>query len=508
MDLKHLKSGTDVRGVAMGDNKTLTTDIVTSLGMAFARYAAEQLKKPVTQVTIAIGRDSRVTGPELLRAAAEGISRAGASVQEYGLCTTPAMYMSILTPDFSPDASIMITASHLPSERNGMKFFLPKGGLDAAEIDILLEEAAKIDISASPFSGAISKRDFLSAYKDMLAARIRRGLDTELAKPLLGLHVVVDAGNGAGGFFADLLQELGAWIEGSQYLEPDGTFPNHIPNPEDPAAMAAVRDAVLKSGADLGVIFDADCDRAAIVDTDGREINRNRLIALISAILLDEKPGRTIVTDSVTSTGLKKFINDWGGEHYRYKRGYRNVINEAIRLNQEGVDCPLAIETSGHAALRENHFLDDGMYLTTVLIVKAMKLKQQGKTIGSLIEDLREPAESCEIRLPIVAEDFHEAGRNAISRVLEYASAAENWHIAPDNREGVRISFDLDGGLDNGWFLLRLSLHDPVLPLNVESDVPGGVKTMLKGLNSVLKHCDGIDLSPMSKMIGDTDTEA
>ena len=324
-----------------------------------------------------------------------------------------------------------------------------------------------------------------------------------MAKPLLGLHVVVDAGNGAGGFYATMLENLGAWVEGSQFLEPDGHFPNHIPNPENAEAMASLRQAVLKVGADLGVIFDADCDRAAIVDADGREINRNRLIALISAILLDEKPGQTIVTDSVTSSGLKTFINDWGGEHYRYKRGYRNVIDEAIRLNAEGVECPLAIETSGHAALKENHFLDDGMYLVTVLIVRAMKLKQEGKTLGSLIADLKEPAESTEIRLTITDEDFQETGREAISYVLDYANAAENWHIAPDNREGVRISFDLDGGMDNGWFLLRLSVHDPVLPLNVESDIPGGVKIMLKSLLSVLKHVKGIDLTPLEKAVAD-----
>jgi len=350
-------------------------------------------------------------------------------------------------------------------------------------------------------AGTITEKPFLPTYKELLANRIRKGLGTDVQKPLLGLHVVVDAGNGAGGFYAELMEELGAWIEGSQFLEPDGMFPNHVPNPENAQAMASISEAVKKAGADLGVIFDTDCDRAAVVDADGSEINRNRLIALISAILLDEKPGQTIVTDSVTSSGLKKFINDWGGEHYRYKRGYRNVIDEAIRLNAEGISCPLAIETSGHAALKENYFLDDGMYLVTVLIVRAMKLKQEGKTLGSLIADLPEPVESKEIRLNITAEDFREAGKIAIQKVLDYANAADAWHIAPDNREGVRISFDLEDGLDNGWFLLRLSVHDPVLPLNVESDIPGGVKTMLTALYNVLKDCEGINFEPLTKAI-------
>ena len=501
MDWMQLKSGSDVRGVAVGDNAVLTPHVAQCLGMAFARFVAAKENKPVTQVTIAIGRDSRISGPALQQAAAEGISKAGASVMHFGMCTTPAMYMSIITPGFEPDGSIMVTASHHPYDKNGLKFFVKEGGLEGKDVAALLEEAATLNPENTPIAGAIKEMAFLPTYMEQLAARIRKGLNTDVPKPLLGLHVVVDAGNGAGGFYAELLESLGAWIEGSQFLEPDGYFPNHIPNPENADAMASLSAAVTKAGADMGVIFDADCDRAAVVDADGREINRNRLIALISAILLDEKPGQTIVTDSVTSSGLKKFINDWGGEHYRYKRGYRNVIDEAIRLNSEGVSCPLAIETSGHAALKENHFLDDGMYLVTVLIVRAMKLKQAGQTLGSLIADLREPVESKEIRLNITASDFREAGKTAIQKVLDYANAAEAWHIAPDNREGVRISFDLDGGMDNGWFLLRLSVHDPVLPLNVESDVPGGVKQMLIDLYNVLKDCDGIDLDPLEKAI-------
>ena len=221
----------------------------------------------------------------------------------------------------------------------------------------------------------------------------------------------------------------------------------------------------------------------------------------ISAILLDKKPGSTIVTDSVTSSGLARFIMEWGGEHYRYKRGYRNVIDEAIRLNEAGIDCPLAIETSGHAALRENHFLDDGMYLVTVLICEAMRLKQEGKELSSLIADLKEPVESKEIRLTITDPDFRTAGKMAIEKVMDHAAFAPGWRIAPDNREGVRIIFDLNGEMDNGWFLLRLSVHDPVLPLNIESDVPGGVLTMAKGLYGVLQTCEGIDLSKLEKFI-------
>ncbi len=496
MNLRKLKSGSDVRGIAVGEDAVLTADVAKALGKAFAAYVAAKTGKSVADVTIALGRDSRVSGPALLEGAAQGIVRAGAQAVDYGMCTTPAMYMAILTEGFQPDGSIMVTASHHPWKLNGLKFFTAEGGLGFHELDEVLaltEEPAP----DAEIPGMITQTPFLPTYQEHLKKLIINGVDPEVQKPLLGLHVVVDAGNGAGGFYANMLEELGAWVEGSQFLEPDGHFPNHVPNPENKEAMASIADAVKRNGADLGVIFDTDCDRAAIVDHTGKEINRNRLIAMISVILLEEMPGATIVTDSVTSSGLADFIKEWGGEHYRYKRGYRNVIDEAIRLNEAGINCPLAIETSGHAALRDNHFLDDGMYLVTMMLIRAMQLKQQGETLSKLLEGLREPVESTEIRLKVQGEDFTATARQLIEHVMEYASEHDDWHIAPDNREGVRISFDVDGELSSAWFLLRLSVHDPVMPLNAESDVPGGVKAVLAKLYEALEGQEGVELAPL-----------
>lgn len=501
MDWMALKSGSDIRGTAVGSDAVLTPAIAKRLGSAFVRLLAQHTGKAPETLIVSIGRDSRISGQALLMAAAEGMAKTGAHVLDFGLCTTPAMYMSTLTDGFLVDGAIMVTASHHPYKLNGLKFFEKTGGLCGDDISLLLGDAADLSYEALPGTGSIEQKPFLPAYQKLLADRIKKGLHVDTAKPLLGLHVVVDAGNGAGGFYAELMKSLGAIVEGSQYLEPDGMFPNHVPNPENEEAMASISAAVMRVKADLGVIFDADCDRAAIVDDTGREINRNRLIALISAILLNDTHGLTIVTDSVTSSGLAQFITEKSGVHYRYKRGYRNVIDEAIRLNQGGIDCPLAIETSGHAAFRENHFLDDGMYLVTLLIVEAMKRKQAGKTLGSLIADLREPVENAEIRLKITASDFKSAGKAVIQQVLDYASSAQGWHIAKDNREGVRINFDLSDGLQNGWFLLRLSVHDPVLPLNVESDIPGGMKYMLESLLAAIINAKGIDVSPVQEKL-------
>ena len=179
--------------------------------------------------------------------------------------------------------------------------------------------------------------------------------------------------------------------------------------------MDSVRLATIRAKADLGVIFDTDVDRGGAVDAKGDELNRNRLVAVASAIALEGNEGGTIVTDSITSSGLKEYIEDTlGGHHHRFKRGYRNVINEAIRLNNEGVNCPLAIETSGHAALRENYFLDDGAYLVTKIIIKMAVLRREGKNLETLLEGLREPVEghgaapaNHRVRLPRLRRSGH-----------------------------------------------------------------------------------------------------
>ena len=313
--------------------------------------------------------------------------------------------------------------------------------------------------------------------------------------------MVVDAGNGAGGFYVDdVLKPLGADTEGSQFLDPDGRFPNHIPNPENPVAMKFICDKVKAVNADFGIIFDTDVDRAGAVDDLGEEINRNKLIALISAILLEEKGGAYIVTDSITSDGLAEFIAKKGGVHHRFKRGYKNVINEAVRLNKEGKYCPLAIETSGHAALQENYFLDDGAYLVTRLLVKMAKLKGENKKLRDLIAALKLPEESAEIRMGFKADvDFKEYGKGVIAD-LEQHAVANGWKIAPSNYEGIRISFGAGEG--DGWFLLRMSLHDPIMPLNIESDVKGGNLIIAKKLLEFLNKYDGLVVDNLSKFVG------
>ena len=256
--------------------------------------------------------------------------------------------------------------------------------------------------------------------------------------------------------------------------------------------MESIAGCVLRHNADLGILFDTDVDRAGAVAPDGREINRNRLIALMAAIMLEEHPGTTIVTDSITSAGLGSFIAEKGGRHHRFKRGYRNVINEAIRLNGEGQDCQLAMETSGHGALKENYFLDDGAYLMVKLLIKMAQCRAEERSLFSLIDTLAEPLESIELRMGLIGEDFTAYGAKVLTALTAYA-LEESWAIAPENFEGLRVSFPKDDG--DGWFLLRMSLHDPLMPLNIESNSTGGVHAIAQKLYSFLSPYDKLDTS-------------
>ena len=409
------------------------------------------------------------------------------------MASTPAMFMSTVTKGYEFDGSVMITASHLPFNRNGFKFFTAQGGLEKEDIKAILAYAES-DETTGLNKGTLVNGSFMDAYSEILANKIRSATGEE--KPLAGFKIVVDAGNGAGGFYVDkVLKPLGADTEGSRYLDPDGSFPNHIPNPENKEAMESITEAVKETGADLGIIFDTDVDRAGAVLSDGSELNRNRIIAMLSAILLREHPGTTIVTDSITSTGLAKFIKEKGGIHHRFKRGYRNVINESIKLNAKGQDSQLAIETSGHGAFKENYFLDDGAYIVTKLLIELARGKKEGYTLASLIDSLEEPAESVEFRMNILVEDFKTYGQKVIEDLNEYAQNKDGWSLAPDNFEGVRVNLNKEKG--NGWFLLRLSLHDPLLPLNIESNDVGGAKKIAEELCGFISKYDKLEVKSL-----------
>ncbi|MBQ8182939.1 MAG: phosphomannomutase/phosphoglucomutase [Clostridia bacterium] len=497
-NLMYLKSGTDIRGTAVekdGKPVDLTDERLVKIICSYADYLKEKLGK--NELSIAVGYDSRVSSPRIASTVLKTLSSLGVKVYDCGLSSTPSMFMSVI--NFGVDSAVEITASHLPMEMNGLKFFTREGGFSGEDIKVILAAAEKIENVIELKNNEALILDNMEKYCFDLREMIKKGVNADdYNMPLKGLKIVVDAGNGVGAFYAEnVLKILGASTDGSRYLEPDGTFPNHIPNPENKAAMQSICEAVAESGADLGVIFDTDCDRAACVDEKAFEINRNKLVALASYIALKGNEGGTIVTDSVTSDGLNKFIEqELGGVHHRFKRGYKNVIDEAIRLqNEEGKNAPLAIETSGHAAFRENYYLDDGAYLVTKIIIEAARLRKEGKTIGDIIKNLRVPQEEKEVRFTIKLCDFRDYGLSVINDFRNLCENTEGICVSPINHEGVRVNFNEGSG--DGWQLLRMSVHEPLLVLNCESNQQGGCEKMLGFFKNFITAYEKLDTSKL-----------
>lgn len=459
-----LQNGSDIRGIAIATPEqaaTLTIERTKKIGQAFVAWL--QSRVPGKELKIAIGMDSRISGQDLKQALLDGMAPADVTIIDCGMATTPAMFMATLYDDFCVDGSIMITASHLPYQYNGLKFFTATGGAEHDDIEEILAMTNLLR-EASGNKAQIVEKDLLTVYAADLVEKIRAGID-EGFEPLKGQHIVVDAGNGAGGFFVEkVLEPLGATTTGSQFLDPDGTFPNHESNPDNKEAMQALKNAVLTNKADLGIIFDTDVDRSALVDANGQALNRNNLIALISAVLLKENPGATIVTNSATSQHVEDFIVGLGGKQDRYLTGYRNVINRAIEL-----DAELAIETSGHAALKENYYLDDGAYLVA-------KLLMANTDLPALIKGLKQPEETMEYRFVIVEEPIQQNGTTVITDFKAYLNKQEGIRVITDHLEGVRADFD------EGWFIVRMSLHEPLLVWTLESDKAGALAPLVERL--------------------------
>jgi len=330
--------------------------------------------------------------------------------------------------------------------------------------------------------------------------------------PLAGLRIVLNAGNGSGSFFQKVLHELGADVSFSINLTPDGTFPvgSGVPNPEYKPMIDETIQACENCIADLGIMLDTDADRCGLIVPCKKEdsssslikyeaLNRNRLIALLSVIFSSSSPGCTIVTDSVTSEGLSKFLKQTLGlNHVRYLKGYANVIGKAKELTETGQALvEMAIETSGHCAMRENGYLDDGTY-TAVKVIgllarvsrsshDAMHLsplststhpRRPNLGLLTLIEELQEMEEVKELRMKVL--DGTMESTDYIFRVLlqcieDGCTKTKGWMLDPENLEGIRVTV----GMDGAFFMLRKSLHDPILSLQVEGTSPETVRASI-----------------------------
>lgn len=429
---------------------------------------------------------------------------------------------------------IKVTASHLPEEKNGLKFFTKNGGLTKHNIDELIvlaqEEAHNVyDLGILPPSSGsagvlCSERvDYMPYYKETLRRAILRevtgsSLSSSSStlqsniKPLSNINIVVNPGNGAGCFFVDVLRDLGANVDGSIHLTPDGTFPISfgVPNPEKQSMVEETMQACMACNADIGIIFDTDADRAGFIlprhvnSDDGKKLdfeplNKNRLIALLGVIFSVASPGCTIVTDSTTSEGLHTFLEEkLKLSHYRFLRGYSNVIGKAKELTESGeANAEVAIETSGHCAMKENGYVDDGTYTAVKIIgLLARSSNLSSGTLLDMISDLDEMPYVEEFRVRVTDGSSTTTstifGQLSQSLIDECNNSENEWTLDEDNLEGVRARLASSPG---GFFMIRQSLHDPVISVQVEatSKEEARDKVLSPLLELLSKHCDSLD---------------
>lgn len=535
--IRALRSGSDIRGqfldhVRVGSmleasrairarpagspSAALTPLAAHCYGSAFGEMVRSRCSNDSDDedVVICVGQDPRPHGQRLADAFARGAESVdGVRVVYTGIATTPAMFEFCRAN--MCDGAVMITASHLPIDRNGLKLFTKNGGLTKKDIDTLAEGAIANarkwhDIGLLPPTsgdGAVLCSewvDFMPHYASTLQNAIVREVFDNNDRPLSGLRVVLNAGHGSGCFFHTILHTLGADVSHSIRCNHDSTFPNGVPNPEYHPMIQATMDACKACHADLGIMLDTDADRAGfIVPTrttktteEGKSplvvyeaLHRNRLIALLSVIFSQSSPGCTIVTDSVTSEGLAHFLTDeLKLNHVRYLKGYANVIGKAKEITDLGQQpvAEMAIETSGHCAMRENGYLDDGTY-TSVKVLgllarvtrEQQQQKEEEKNEGSkglldLISNLQEMNEVSELRMKVLDGSLETTSmiydrsikllQNACRQEETTGTFISSWSLDEENLEGIRART----GDDGGFFMLRKSLHDPLLSLQVE----------------------------------------
>eukprot|EP00977_Amphora_coffeiformis_P027224 scaffold34596_cov222-Amphora_coffeaeformis.AAC.9 len=467
------------------------------LGHGLGTLLVQQLGDSKEEITIVLGRDPRPHGTRLADSLARGALSVDSRIRVYytGLATTPAC--ASFAQSGLADAAVMVTASHLPEDRNGFKVFVGQETttkqdmmrLGTYAMECATEWYTRGIIPPSSGSDAVHCTDWVDwmpKYKQRLVnafGRLIRGRERQDGDDdstlLEGLKLVLNPGHGSGGFFNDVLASLGADVSGSIHVEPDGTFPVGVPNPESNLEADTIK-ACEASGASLGIMLDTDSDRCGFVVPNAKgtyeSLHRNKLIALLGVVFSRTDPGCAIVTDSVTSEGLAKFLEeDLGLQHVRYLKGYANVIGKAQALTAEGhVYAPLAIETSGHCAMAENGYLDDGTY-TAVKCISLLATEQQNRDdiattpspLLDLISNLEEVEEIKELRMKTTDGSLDTMRQVFDILSLEVASVADgrgDWQVDIDNLEGLRIRTG-----DSQFFMLRKSLHDPIISLQIES---------------------------------------
>ena len=417
----------DIRGLHETD---LTDETAEAVGRAFASLIRREGGR-----RIVLGRDVRPSSVRLAEAIARGALAAGVDVEAVGLVPTPALYYAVV--ERGADGGLQVTGSHNPPEFNGFKMTRRHTPVFGADIQAMLGWIEHSDLESG--RGTASERPILDEYREMLIQR--------MPSPR-GLKVVMDCGNGcAGTVVPDVFRAVGHTVV-PLFAELDGRFPNHLADPTVPALLADLIGEVKRQGADLGIGFDGDADRIGAVDSSGRVVFGDQLLALFARDVLQRVPGAQILFDVKCSQGLAEDIAAHGGRPVMWKTGH-SLLKSRLRE----IGAPLAGEMSGHMFFAEGYFgFDDALFAAGRLlgIVAA-----SGSSFDALVDSIPHYHATPEIRLECPDER-----KLAVVEELKREFAARFRVIDID---GVRVEFG------DGWGLCRASNTQPVVVLRFEA---------------------------------------
>ncbi len=437
----------DIRGI-YGDD--LTCEIAELLGRAYAVYTKRITGLHRPKVTV--GRDARLSSDLLRDALVRGLTAKGVDCIDLGMCPTPLQYFSMHTLDVN--GGIMITGSHNPPEYNGFKVSVGKETLHGESIQRLREIIQTEDLSGDEKEpGRVSEFDIISSYIDFHSSRF------DIPSLSTPLRVVVDAGNGTAGPVApELLRRLGCEVI-ELFCEPDGSFPNHHPDPTVAENLRHLIDRVTAEKADLGVAYDGDADRIGVVDERGRIVWGDQLMIIFARDILKTTPGAIIVGEVKCSQIMYDEIERLGGNAVMWKTGH-----SLIKAKMKELGAAVAGEMSGHIFFADRYFgFDDAIYSTCRLIEILAKGRksQEGLVFSDLLSGLPQTFVTPEMRI----ECPEEKKFGVIDRLKESITQSDGLRIKDIiTIDGVRIIFE------GGWALVRASNTQPVLVLRYEAE--------------------------------------
>lgn len=446
----------DIRGVV---GKDFDEDFAYDLGRTFVTFVIEKTGKK--NPTLSLGYDARLSSPGIAKALERGMNDSGANVVRLGLVTTPISYFSCFV--LQVDGGFMVTGSHNPPEYNGFKISLGKTtiyGDDIQELRKIMQAQRYQDQSAAGFKkGDTRDEDIFPAY----VARYK-----EEFKNLAGVKVVLDCGNGAAGCIARRLFEAVGLKPTILFEKPDGTFPNHHPDPTVEENLDAMKAAVLKEQAMIGIGFDGDADRIGVVDENARFILGDEMMVIISRAVLQANPGAKIIGDVKCSDRLYKDIAKHGGEGIMWKTGH-SLVKAKIKSEK----APFGGELSGHIFFADrNYGYDDALYAGLRLVEILAKSK---KPLSSMLEGMGSSFNTPEIRI-----DTTEEKKVSIVEKLRATFGAGTADRKVNLIDGIRVSYK------DGWGLARASNTQPVLVLRFESDTQAGLDRIRNEFESIV----------------------